>query len=113
MLQDFVNGILATNATLFTSKLSFFKDYTSVPLYTSLGEVYEKFCHSSNDSNELCCEFTIQSTLGTINDSMNYYQYRLAAFTGVRTYSGVWNGGIELCGIMACLNETQASCGMR
>lgn len=81
---------------------------------TTSGSIYQEFCHESQDGNKLCCQFTVVMTTEPLdNNSLKFYSYRLAAFTGVRTYSGVWNGGVELCGIMACLNSTQASCGRR
>lgn len=37
-------------------------------------------------------------------------RYRLAAFSGVR-YIGTVTGGIEVCALIACRNDTQESCG--
>lgn len=93
--------------------IHFFKDYTTLPFNTTAESTYEEFCHQNEDGNQLCCRFTIETTTEASDNSSDFYSYRFAAFTGVRTYSGVWNGGVELCGIMACLNSTQASCGRR
>lgn len=43
----------------------------------------------------------------------NVYTYHLVAFSGVRTFSGVYNGGIDICAIIACLNTSLSSCGQR
>ncbi|KAH9636944.1 hypothetical protein HF086_016883 [Spodoptera exigua] len=41
------------------------------------------------------------------------YRYRAGVFSGVRSYSGVATGGVRICGIYACINETRSSCGER
>lgn len=39
-----------------------------------------------------------------------YYQYHLVAYSGVRTFSGMYYGGVETCGVVACQGETLESC---
>ena len=39
--------------------------------------------------------------------------YRLAVFDGVRTYSGYSTGGVQVCSVIPCVNESLASCGLR
>lgn len=88
-------------------------DYTSKILYTNQTNVVEEVC--DGDTVELCCEFNIVLSLNETlaNSTGNRYTYHLAAFDGIRSYSGVRNGGIESCGVLACLNESIASCGKR
>lgn len=40
--------------------------------------------------------------------------YRLAVFDGIRWYGGgVATGGVQVCGIIPCLNHSLSSCGLR
>ncbi|XP_012266921.2 vanin-like protein 1 isoform X1 [Athalia rosae] len=74
----------------------------------------------------LCCQFYLKTSItrtlveNTESDIGSparripfYYRYRLAVFNGVRDYSGIRTGGIQTCGIFACINDTLASCGRR
>lgn len=38
-------------------------------------------------------------------------RYRMVAFNGVRLFSGDASAGVEMCSLLACLNETLSSCG--
>ncbi|XP_031331749.1 vanin-like protein 2 [Photinus pyralis] len=37
----------------------------------------------------------------------------MVAFSGTRTFARVSNGGIEVCAVVACLNDSLSSCGKR
>lgn len=84
-------------------------------LNTSEKNTVETLCHyADNKVDKLCCNFKI--TLSRNNSaqiSENYYRYRLVAYSGVRTFSGLYNGGVEVCGVIACLNDTLESCAYR
>lgn len=69
-------------------------------------------CHGDPD-NTLCCNFNVSFTVNDSLDGSNSYVYHLVAFNGVRTYSGVYYGGVETCGVVACLNHSVTSCGQR
>ncbi|XP_039752372.1 vanin-like protein 1 isoform X1 [Pararge aegeria] len=59
---------------------------------------------------DVTCYFRVQ--LGERNGE-NVYRYRAGAFSGVRTYSGVTTGGLRICSIIACTDDTPESCGKR
>lgn len=88
-----------------------FPVYTSVVLNTSKRIITETLCHNTD---KLCCHFnlTIRND-AAIKPTENYYRYRLVVYSGVRTFSGVYNGGVEVCGIISCLNDTLESCAYR
>lgn len=47
-------------------------------------------------------------------DDFSRHIYRLAVFDGVRSYGGgVATGGVQVCGIIPCLNDSMSSCGLR
>lgn len=47
-------------------------------------------------------------------DDFSHHIYRLAVFDGVRSYGGgVATGGVQVCGIIPCLNDSMSSCGLR
>ncbi|KAJ8950745.1 hypothetical protein NQ318_011238 [Aromia moschata] len=89
-------------------------DSTSVLLDTNKTTISEEVCNG--DSVKICCEFNITIS---INQSIsnapdkNQYVYHLVAYDNARSFSGVRDGGIESCGLLACLNESLASCGSR
>lgn len=90
--------------------------YTNIELNTTTGIVKEILCHENDDVSNVCCHFTINITtdLNKVTEAApDYYRYRLLAYTGVRSYDGVYNGGIEVCAVLACTNETMQSCGYR
>ncbi|XP_066255889.1 vanin-like protein 3 [Euwallacea similis] len=90
------------------------KDHKSVLLNTSTNGSSEHIvCHGEDDRNVLCCHFNTFITLNSTSTAGNAYTYHLVAFNGVRTYSGVYYGGVETCGVVACLNQSINSCGQR
>ncbi|XP_018565185.1 vanin-like protein 3 [Anoplophora glabripennis] len=88
-------------------------EYTSLVLDTNRTTVVEEVCNG--DNIRLCCEFNITISVNetVANTSGNQYTYHLTAFDGIRSYSGVRDGGIESCGVLACLNDSITSCGHR
>ncbi|KAK0182662.1 hypothetical protein PV327_000775 [Microctonus hyperodae] len=65
--------------------------------------------------NGFCCHFSIEMEYRehSITESAKYYQYRLAVFNGVRYLRSGDMVGIEVCGIIACRNNTTKSCNKR
>lgn len=75
-------------------------------------EVNQEVCNGKNP--KICCQFNIKlKSEKSYPENYNVYTYHLAAFSGVRSFGGVRDGGIEACAVLACLNETVQSCGKR
>ncbi|XP_054276769.1 vanin-like protein 1 [Macrosteles quadrilineatus] len=73
-------------------------------------------CH-----NQLCCDFQLKVSTNFSTtpadppraDDFSTSSYRLVAFDGVRSYGGgVATGGIQVCAIIPCVNESLSSCAM-
>ncbi|XP_019759138.2 vanin-like protein 1 [Dendroctonus ponderosae] len=88
------------------------REHNSVILNTSQERVETTVCHGE-DSNALCCDFNVSLFLNAVDESLSVYTYHLVAFNGIRTFSGLYYGGVETCGIVACLNQSVESCGQR
>lgn len=84
--------------------------YTSELLNTTNTNTSTTLCH-----DEFCCNFNINVNVNnSLLDTANYYHYRLVAYSGVRSFSGMYNGGVEICGIIFCQNATHLeSCAYR
>uniref|UniRef100_A0A1B6F3X2 CN hydrolase domain-containing protein n=1 Tax=Cuerna arida TaxID=1464854 RepID=A0A1B6F3X2_9HEMI len=73
--------------------------------------------------NGLCCRLQLQmtNTFSTSpptemnrGDDFSRYPYRLVMFDGVRWYGGgIATGGVQVCGIVSCVNDSISSCGLR
>uniref|UniRef100_A0A182JLI2 Uncharacterized protein n=1 Tax=Anopheles atroparvus TaxID=41427 RepID=A0A182JLI2_ANOAO len=61
-------------------------------------------------SGLFCCDFTVSLQLDEQRDRTHYY--RLAVFDGVRTFQGFADAHVSICGVIACANQTIASCGL-
>ncbi|XP_041971884.1 vanin-like protein 1 isoform X1 [Aricia agestis] len=59
---------------------------------------------------DVTCHFKVRLNK---RNTDTYYRYRAAAFSGVRSFSGVATGGSRLCSVVACTNDTIQSCGHR
>ncbi|XP_050353056.1 vanin-like protein 1 isoform X2 [Nymphalis io] len=59
---------------------------------------------------DVLCHFQVK--LRKREGSTNY-RYRAAAFSGVRSFSGVATGGSRLCAVFACTGDTIDTCGKR
>uniref|UniRef100_A0A6M2DYN1 Putative carbon-nitrogen hydrolase n=1 Tax=Xenopsylla cheopis TaxID=163159 RepID=A0A6M2DYN1_XENCH len=86
------------------------KEYASKLIGKELGNQFsEEICN-----NELCCTFNVTSIISNKTESgFSYYQYRAIVGDVVRSFSGVTNGGIKACGIVACSGDTIETCGSR
>ncbi|XP_044260501.1 vanin-like protein 2 [Tribolium madens] len=82
-----------------------------------MSSAFDPHVQSSNTTicykEVFCCMFQIKSTLGEVKPNLDFYTYHLVAYSGFRSYSGVRNATIEVCGIIACLNSSLSSCGQR
>ncbi|XP_068623395.1 vanin-like protein 2 isoform X3 [Battus philenor] len=61
-------------------------------------------------TNEVSCKFRVKLRL---SDSEQHYTYMAAAFTGVRSFSGMATGGNRICSVVACTGDTIETCGKR
>ncbi|XP_034828259.1 vanin-like protein 2 isoform X1 [Maniola hyperantus] len=59
---------------------------------------------------DVSCYFRVRLSERSGN---NTYRYRAGAFSGVRTYNGFTTGGLRICSVFACTNDTLESCGQR
>ncbi|XP_075983848.1 vanin-like protein 1 isoform X3 [Anticarsia gemmatalis] len=58
---------------------------------------------------DVSCTFRVR-----LNQRSNTkYQYRAAAFSGVRSFSGVETGGTRVCSVVSCYGDTKDTCGKR
>ncbi|KAL1488297.1 hypothetical protein ABEB36_015246 [Hypothenemus hampei] len=88
------------------------KDHNSTILDTNNNSTTTMVCHGE-EPNILCCNFQVTTKREVNQTDFNSYVYHLVVYNGVRTYSGVYNGGVETCGVIACLNASVKSCGQR
>ncbi|XP_035901126.1 vanin-like protein 1 [Anopheles stephensi] len=57
-----------------------------------------------------CCDFSLSLTVDDELEKTHYY--RLAVFDGVRTFQGFADAHVSICGVIACRNQSIASCGL-
>ena len=87
-------------------------DFTWTLLNTTRSQTIEdQVCHGNDTENPFCCNFNI--TLTTSEETGTSYSYLLVAFSGLRHYPNISDGGLEICGVIACLNSSIPSCGQR
>ncbi|KAM3963991.1 vanin-like protein 1 [Aphomia sociella] len=60
--------------------------------------------------NEVKCDFSVRLNQ---RDGDKHYQYRAAAFDGVRSFTGVATGGTRVCSVVACTGDEKETCGTR
>lgn len=82
------------------------ESYNTSIVDTSSEIVRETLCHE-----DLCCDFIAVIKNQTVSGNFSSYTYRLTVYDGNRSYSGAAEGSLKICSIMACTNETLASCG--
>lgn len=80
--------------------------YSSVLLESS--EMHTTIC-----SANFCCAFDVLSTFNPESAGLKYYQYRLVAYSGVRSFTGMYYGGVEICGVVGCTGKALDSCRSR
>uniref|UniRef100_A0A182MYR4 CN hydrolase domain-containing protein n=1 Tax=Anopheles dirus TaxID=7168 RepID=A0A182MYR4_9DIPT len=61
-------------------------------------------------SGMFCCEFSVGLSVDFERSETHYY--RLAVFDGIRTFQGFADAHVSICGIIACANQSIASCGL-
>ncbi|CAG5102078.1 Similar to vanin-like: Vanin-like protein 1 (Drosophila melanogaster) [Cotesia congregata] len=66
-------------------------------------------------NNDLCCNFTTNTVHrdDMVQGAAKYYRYRFAVFNGVRSFSNIGTGGVEVCSVISCLDENPTSCNQR
>ncbi|KAJ3632324.1 hypothetical protein MTP99_009337 [Tenebrio molitor] len=65
--------------------------------------------------NKICCHFHISIFFNrALSLKGKFYTYHLVAYKGFKNYYNVFSrGGVEICGIIACLDSKLESCGKR
>ncbi|CAB0040223.1 unnamed protein product [Trichogramma brassicae] len=88
----------------------YLKPYTSVLIDPEKGYFNRTICN-----REFCCFFNVSMTYDDKNIDPNtnssFYRYRVAVFNGTRTFTGVAKGGVKVCGIISCLDDSLETCG--
>ncbi|XP_037052329.1 vanin-like protein 1 isoform X1 [Bradysia coprophila] len=84
-------------------------DSTNTPLHESF-----TLCHTSEENGQdLCCDFEISTSWRSVPENSVHYEYKAAVFMGNRTFDGKADGNMTACAILACKNNSIASCGIR
>lgn len=68
-------------------------------------------CH-----NNFCCFFKIKLSVihfELFDHKKSSYTYHLVAYSGKRSYFGIHERRVDICGVIACLNASKLSCGQR
>lgn len=87
------------------------KPYTSKLLLRGSNHVDARVCSYANET-QFCCHFQLELEWQA-KDDKKHYQYHMVAFSGTRTFGRVSKGGVEVCAVVACLNDSLSSCGKR
>nr|XP_013189643.1 unnamed protein product [Amyelois transitella] len=73
-------------------------------------ELVHGFQEFTITDKDVSCHFTVR--LNQTGADVQY-KYRAAAFSGVRSFTGVATGGSRLCSVVACAGDTIDTCGKR
>lgn len=76
---------------------------TQMVVNTATGTAVDTVCYG-----ETCCHFNIAVTPLTTSANANSYKYRLVAYDGMKSTRGTLT-----CAVVACTDDTLASCGYR
>lgn len=63
-------------------------------------------CHG-----DFCCTFNYN--IETIATNKPHYRHALAVYHGKRTFSGLADGGVVACAVIACQSDDVSTCGVR
>lgn len=96
------------------------EDVTAILKHLSVYRGHRMVTEELNDRFEygdVDCHVSWKVSHTSINDE-NHYDYALLYYSGVRTFDGVLDGGIDVCAVVFCqdLNETDgdySNCGVR
>lgn len=64
--------------------------YTTMLLVLETSRVQQRLCHEmDDDKGEFCCDFDVKLVVDDgVEELEEYYTYRMAAYSGVRSFSG-------------------------
>ncbi|XP_050096101.1 vanin-like protein 2 [Anopheles aquasalis] len=84
----------------------FLEQFTTMQLNPEWSEdtIEQIMCHGF-----FCCDFSISTKINEPYPLTHYY--RMAVFDGDRTFQGFADAHVSICGVIACRNESIASCG--
>ncbi|KAF5292284.1 hypothetical protein FQA39_LY03318 [Lamprigera yunnana] len=112
-----------TNRTIskkFISKKTEFRDIDNFPLSKdkTIGYAYEPLSKGPktltricSENEDFCCIFNI--TVDNSSSKEPDYGHRLTVYKGLSPFGSKVLGGIRVCALVACLNESETSCGFR
>ncbi|XP_031328999.1 vanin-like protein 2 isoform X2 [Photinus pyralis] len=87
------------------------RDTTTGYIYESLGKRGKTLTRVCTDNEDFCCIFNI--TVDNSSVPKPDYGHRITIYKGLTSYGSKILGGIRVCALVACLNETEESCGFR
>ncbi|KAK5648920.1 hypothetical protein RI129_003812 [Pyrocoelia pectoralis] len=87
------------------------RDRTSGYIYELLGKRGKTLTRVCTVNEDFCCIFNISVDISSV--SKPDYGYRIIIYKGLSPYGSGILGGIRVCALIACLNETEDSCGFR
>ncbi|PSN42774.1 Vanin-like protein 1 [Blattella germanica] len=90
------------DSTGISMKKDFLLSYITFLLPNNLVPVKKTLCYG-----DLCCDFDVKFS----SESKSGYFYRLAVFDGVRSFTYA-TGGLQICALIFCEDETISSCGV-
>ncbi|KAF2897745.1 hypothetical protein ILUMI_08431 [Ignelater luminosus] len=96
------------DVNFFRTKESDLSLYTFKSVDLNKKELSDTVCSKGNN---FCCSFNI--SIDKARDIRPNYAYKLTAFFGVTKVSLTKTIGLRNCGLIACLNESESSCGGR
>ncbi|GJQ79821.1 hypothetical protein Trydic_g23286 [Trypoxylus dichotomus] len=90
---------------------NFFLLHDNISVYETYDMVDDEF-EGSFKHGEMNCEVSWKITYENITE--NHYDYSLFYYSGVRSFSGVREGGIDVCAVVFCQDlENHADCAIR
>ncbi|KAF5280264.1 hypothetical protein FQR65_LT03072 [Abscondita terminalis] len=87
------------------------KDRTIGYIYEPLSKGPKTLTRICNEHEDFCCIFNI--TVDSTSPVNPDYTHRLVIYKGLSPFGSKVLGGIRICAVVACLNESQSSCGYR
>ncbi|XP_017781949.1 PREDICTED: vanin-like protein 1 [Nicrophorus vespilloides] len=64
-------------------------------------------------SEDFECNFKVEARNTEVEVSKKSYHYKLVAYSGERSFSGVATGNVQACSILTCTDESLKNCGHR
>lgn len=101
-------GINEPDISYFETMATDLSNYTFKTLDLKSSQISETVC---SRGSSFCCSFNMSIT--NYSHSWQSYVYKIVAYDGVSKVSETKTIGVRNCGLVACVNETDQSCGER